>query len=174
MQDGVRFNTHVKEDGNFCLFHFGYQRHTCKWKKLKHPNFALLQKNQTQHKNSMHMLVDKTFRGKNMCAFPISSYRKETMDECVKHILRYQQMVARHELIHVIYRNGNHQGKKIVICLHLSSSKAQLNHVNKLSFFFVLFFHKPSHNSLIWKSDCDNTKNLFSTVGLLWKHLHKL
>ncbi len=35
------------------------------------------------------MLVDKTFKDKNMCAFPISSYRKKTMHECVKHILQY-------------------------------------------------------------------------------------
>jgi hypothetical protein len=95
------------------------------------------------------MLVDKTFKGKSMCAFLISSYRKETMHECVNHILRYQQMVARHESIHVIYRNGNHRGNKIMIFLHLSSSSARLNHVNKLRFFFVLFFRKPSHNSLI-------------------------
>ncbi len=86
------------------------------------------------------MLVKKTFKDKNICAFPISSYRKETMHECVKHILPYREMVARHESIHVIYKKGNHQRNKIVIYLHLSSSSAQLNHVKKLRFLFAFLF----------------------------------
>lgn len=85
------------------------------------------------------MFVNKTFNDKNKCAFPISSYRKETMHECLKHILPYQEMVARHESIHVIYKKGNHQGNKIVIYLHQSSSSSQLNHVKRLRFFFAFF-----------------------------------
>jgi hypothetical protein len=64
-----------------------------------------------------------------MCAFPTSSHREDSMQECIKHILPYRQMVAGHESIHVIYRKCNCQGNKFVICLHLSSSSAQLNHV---------------------------------------------
>jgi hypothetical protein len=43
LQDGIGFNLQIKEDGNFYLFDFGSQKHTCNWKKFKHPNFALLQ-----------------------------------------------------------------------------------------------------------------------------------
>jgi len=51
--------------------------------------------------------------------------------------ISYQQMVAGHETIHVVYRKGYGQRTKVVTSLHLYSSSYHMSEASVLEFFFL-------------------------------------